>query len=92
MATPTRPMVSQTWSAPSPSNLVASNTPAALYRLSFEPSAVVAVWTSTPYIGAMNRYPLSVAISYDECATWAHHRILANPGCQVRAQVYGRRR
>ena len=55
-----------TWSAPVPSLLVASNTPAALYRLSFDPSAVVAVWTSTPYIGAMNRYPLSVAISYDE--------------------------
>ena len=31
----------------------------------------------------MNRYPLSVAISYDECASWAHHRILTNPGCQV---------
>ena len=72
-----------TWSAPVPSTLVASNTPAALYRLSFEPSAVMAVWTSTPYIGAMNRYPLSVAISYDECASWAHHRILTNPGCQV---------
>ena len=72
-----------TWNALLPSTLVASNTPAALYRLSFEPSAVVAVWTSTPYIGAMNRYPLSVAISYDECASWAHHRILTNPGCQV---------
>ena len=72
-----------TWSDPVPTLLVASNTPAALHRLSFEPSAVVVVWTSTPYVGAMNRYPLSVAISYDECVSWAHHRILTNPGCQV---------
>ena len=72
-----------TWSAPVPSILVASNTPAALYRLSFDPSAVVVAWTSTPYLGTMNRHPLSVAISYDECVSWAHHRILTNPGCQV---------
>ena len=72
-----------TWSEPVPTVLVASNTPAALHRLSFQPNAVVVVWTSTPYIGAMNRYPLSVAISYDDCVSWAHHRILTNPGCQV---------
>ena len=73
----------KTWSEPEPSMLVASNTPAALYRITHDPSRVLVVWDNTPYIHAPNRFPLNVAVSYDECKTWAHCRILTNPGCQV---------
>ena len=75
--------VGETWSDPCPSVLVASNTPAAVYRLPGEGNGIAVVWDHTAYIGAPNRFPLDVAVSYDDCATWSHSRVLTNPGCQV---------
>ena len=71
------------WSTPTPSILVASNTPAALYRLSWEPNRILVVWDNTLNIHPANRFPLCVAVSEDDCRTWSHARVLTNPGCQV---------
>lgn len=73
----------ENWSIPTPSILVASNAPAALYRLSWEPNRILVVWDNTVYIHAPNRFPLCVAISEDDCRSWSHARVLTNPGCQV---------
>ena len=67
-----------TWSEPTPSSLASPSAPAALYRLSWEPSKILVVWNN----GAV-RFPLAVAISYDDCRTWAHSRTISNPGCRV---------
>ena len=66
----------KTWSKPEPTILTSPSSTAKLYRLSFEPNKVIVVWNNSPE----NRYPLDVAISYDDCKSWAYSRTLSNPG------------
>ena len=68
-----------TWEEPRPTQLISCSAPAALHRLSKEPSKIVAVWNNSPD----HRWPLDVAISYDDCKTWAFSRTIADPGEQV---------
>lgn len=70
------------WSPLAPSALVSPNAPAALYRLSWQPSKVIVVWNNTDRPFA-HRYPLDVAISDDDCRTWSHSMTISSPGCQV---------
>jgi len=74
------------WSEPTPTPLatLSHGNPCMLYRLSFEPNKVVVAWDNAPPERRFpRRYPLDVAISYDDCKTWAHSRTISNPGTQV---------
>jgi len=85
----------ETWTKATATTLCSPNAPAMLYRLSSKPSKVLVVWDNSPPAGRWiapgkvegtihgPRYPLDVAISYDDCKTWSYLRTLANPGRQV---------
>jgi len=85
----------ETWTKTTATTLDSPNAPAMLYRLSSKPSKVLVVWDNSPPAGRWiapgkvegtihePRYPLDVAISYDDCKTWSYSRTLANPGRQV---------
>jgi len=70
----------RSWTAMSPSALHSPGSPPALISLSRDPSKIVVVWNNAA--GDL-RFPLDIAISYDECQTWAHARTISNPGCEV---------
>ena len=63
----------KTWAVPKPSPLQAHNTPAALWRLRGSKEVLV-VWNNSP----RNRWPLTVAISGDNCMTWSKPRIIVD--------------
>ena len=67
------------WTDPRPTQLTSPSAPATLYRLSFEPNTVVVSWNNSP----SDRFPLDIAVSYDDCRSWEHSRTLVNPGRQV---------
>lgn len=71
-----------TWSPFKPSALVSPGAPAALHRISGDPSKVVVVWNNTDRPFA-RRYPLDIAISDDDCRTWSHSMTISSPGTQV---------
>lgn len=56
----------RTWSAPEPTSLTSHNAPAALCRVEGERPGILAVWNNSP----INRWPLSIAFSEDDCKTW----------------------
>ncbi len=55
------------WTAPLPTTLVSANNPGALKRLSFIPNIVLVTWDNH----AINRLPLVIAKSTDDCATFS---------------------
>ena len=65
----------ETWSNPVASPLVSPSAPAALFRLSFEPNKVVAAWNWS----TTERFPLVIALSVYDCATWSTPRVITNP-------------
>lgn len=85
----------ETWGKATATSLRSPNAPAMLYRLSLRPSKVLVVWDNSPPAGRWiapgkvegtihePRYPLDVAVSYDDCETWAYSRTLTNPGRQA---------
>jgi len=62
-----------TWDPVQPSKLKGFNTPAALLRLN--DGSVLRSWDDS----SANRFPLVVAISEDECATWSRPRKVTTP-------------
>jgi sialidase-1 len=73
------------WTQPAPSSLTSHNAPASLCRIDGDKPGVLVVWCNSP----TNRWPLSVAASYDNAQTWTVPRTLveipgtrsAYPGC-----------
>jgi sialidase-1 len=73
------------WTQPTPSALTSHNAPASLCRINGDKPGVLVVWCNSP----TNRWPLSVAASYDNAKTWTKPRTVieipgtrsAYPGC-----------
>ncbi len=83
----------ETWSKPIPSALASLSAPSTLYRVSFKPSKIIVAWDNSlrerVFFDSLRkgissyRYPLDVAISYDDCKTWIYSGTISSPGCQV---------
>lgn len=68
----------KTWSTPNRSPLTGHNTPSAMCRLK-DSGDVVVVWNNDEQV----RWPLSVALSSDNCHCWSKPKVLVNtPGSQ----------
>jgi sialidase-1 len=73
------------WTQPSPSSLTSHNAPASLCRIDGDKLGTLVVWCNSP----TNRWPLSVAASYDNARTWTEPKAIveipgarsAYPGC-----------
>lgn len=68
-----------TWSTAVPTNLISADSPAYLQRLSWNPNKVVVIWNNS----AIYRYPLTIAMSIDDCETWGVSDIITNPQYDV---------
>jgi hypothetical protein len=64
----------KTWSKPQTTPIVSCGAPAALHRLSWTPSKILVAWNNSP----SNRWPLDIAVSYDDCKSWTFHRTVVN--------------
>ncbi|MDC0935316.1 exo-alpha-sialidase [Pirellulales bacterium] len=60
----------RSWSAPEPTKLTGHNAPAALCRFGGERPGIAVVWNNSSH----NRWPLSVAASFDNCQSWSAPR------------------
>lgn len=67
----------RTWEALRPAPLCGHNTPSALLRL--RDGAVLRAWDNSP----VNRFPLVVALSTDECRNWSTPRTVTQPALQA---------
>ncbi len=63
----------KTWETPTPSAFFGYNSPSALLRL--RDGAILRSWDNSP----VNRFPLVVSLSADECRTWSPPRTLTEP-------------
>ncbi len=63
----------RTWEALRPAPVYGHNTPSALLRL--RDGAILRAWDNSP----LNRFPLVVALSTDECKTWGTPRTVTEP-------------
>lgn len=63
----------RTWEPLRPASVYGHNTPSALLRL--RDGAILRAWDDSP----INRFPLVVALSTDECRTWAPPRTVTAP-------------
>jgi predicted neuraminidase len=64
----------RSWSKAVPSPLVSHNAPASLCPFGGKRPGILAVWCNSP----RNRWPLSAAVSWDDCETWIAPRRLTN--------------
>lgn len=64
-----------TWSAAAVTSLVSGDINACLRRVSFSPNRILVSWDNH----ATNRYPLVMAYSTDDCATWSTPVTVTNP-------------
>jgi acyl-CoA thioesterase-1 len=67
----------RTWEALRPAPVYGHNTPSALLRL--RDGAILRAWDDSP----VNRFPLVVALSTDECQTWGPPRTVTEPALQA---------
>lgn len=85
----------KTWTKATASPFKSPSAPAMLYRISWNPSKVIVIWDNSPPAGRWiapgrvegtihgPRYPLDVALSFDDCKTWPYLKTLANPHREV---------
>ena len=60
------------WCTAFASDVIAPSAPASLLRYSWSPSVILMAWDNS----TVNRYPLNVSVSYDECETWVESTLL----------------
>lgn len=69
-----------TWSTATSSGIVSPSAPCSIRRYSWSPNIILLVWDEN---ATAVRWPLKIAISYDDCETWVNNTTIKDEGYNV---------